>query len=186
VQLYVARDARRPRCAKRQPAERSKGENQMLQVLSAERQGVQEMSDEGAPRSQGPEAMAQAQEVRGRGYEIGWNGGGGCKFVDPLSLPGVERNRTTHVGRALHVRLFLENLRRVWLIFNRLRYCHCQRVLLGYHYPIAGDMEAKRICASGGSMGNPGRSICDSRWVNRPTHRCSRTGLEAGTCNGPQ
>jgi hypothetical protein len=37
----------------------------MLQVLSAERQGVQEMSSDGTPRSQGPEAMAQAQEVRG-------------------------------------------------------------------------------------------------------------------------
>src|SRR5215471_18810115 len=24
-----------------------------------------------------------------------------------------------------------------------------------------------------------GRSICDSRWVSRPTHRCSRTGLES-------
>src|SRR5262249_39066046 len=23
------------------------------------------------------------------------------------------------------------------------------------------------------------RSICDSRWVSRPTHRCSRTGLES-------
>jgi hypothetical protein len=25
-----------------------------------------------------------------------------------------------------------------------------------------------------------GRSICDSRWVSRPAHRCSKTGLEVG------
>jgi hypothetical protein len=31
--------------------------------------------------------------------------------------------------------LFLENHIRVLLIFNRLRCCHCQRALLGYHYP---------------------------------------------------
>ena len=27
---------------------------------------------------------------------------------------------------------------------------------------------------------NHGRSVCDSRWVSRPTYRCSRTGLEVG------
>jgi hypothetical protein len=39
-------------------------------------------------------------------------------------------------GRALHVMLFLENLMRALLIFNGLRSHHCQRALLGYHYPI--------------------------------------------------
>ena len=56
----VARDAMRPSCARRQPGERGRDEIEMLQVLSAERQGVQEMSYDGAPRSEGPEAMAQA------------------------------------------------------------------------------------------------------------------------------
>jgi hypothetical protein len=31
--------------------------------------------------------------------------------------------------------LFLENLIRALLIFNELRNRHCQRALLGYHYP---------------------------------------------------
>ena len=39
-------------------------------------------------------------------------------------------------GSALNVMLFLENLMRALLIFNRLRSRHCQRALLGYHYPI--------------------------------------------------
>jgi hypothetical protein len=34
--------------------------------------------------------------------------------------------------------LFLENLIRALLIFNRLRSRHCQRALLGYHYPNFG------------------------------------------------
>src|SRR5436305_118739 len=37
-------------------------------------------------------------------------------------------------GSALHVMLFLENLIRALLIFNRLRSRHCQRALLVYHY----------------------------------------------------
>jgi hypothetical protein len=41
----------------------------------------------------------------------------------------------SHMGSALHVMLFLENLIRALLIFNGLRSSHCQRALLGYHYP---------------------------------------------------
>jgi len=40
---------------------------------------------------------------------------------------------TKSIGRALHVRLFLENLLRVLLMFNRLRCCHGQRACLGEH-----------------------------------------------------
>ncbi len=38
---------------------------------------------------------------------------------------------TTRIGRVLHVRLFLENLLRVLLMFNRLRCCHGQRAFFG-------------------------------------------------------
>jgi hypothetical protein len=38
-------------------------------------------------------------------------------------------------GSALHVMLFLENISQALFIFNGLRSHHCQRALLGYHYP---------------------------------------------------
>ncbi len=38
---------------------------------------------------------------------------------------------TTSIGRVLHVRLFLENLLRVLLMFNRVRCCHGQRAFFG-------------------------------------------------------
>ena len=38
---------------------------------------------------------------------------------------------TTRIGRVLHVRLFLENLLRVLLMFNRVRCCHGQRAFFG-------------------------------------------------------
>jgi len=38
---------------------------------------------------------------------------------------------TTSIGRVLHVRLFLANLLRVLLMFNRLRCCHGQRAFFG-------------------------------------------------------
>jgi len=38
-------------------------------------------------------------------------------------------------GSALHVMLFLENILKALFIFNGLRSRHCQRALLGYHYP---------------------------------------------------
>jgi hypothetical protein len=41
---------------------------------------------------------------------------------------------TKGIGRVLHVWLFLANLLRVLLMFNRLRCCYCQRVFLGEHY----------------------------------------------------
>jgi hypothetical protein len=39
------------------------------------------------------------------------------------------------LGSALHVMLFLENTLQTLFIFNGLRSRHCQRALLGYHYP---------------------------------------------------
>jgi hypothetical protein len=41
----------------------------------------------------------------------------------------------SHRGSALHVMLFLENTLQALFIFNGLRSHHCQRALLGYHYP---------------------------------------------------
>src|SRR3989442_461886 len=51
-------------------------------------------------------------------------------LIDRHALPSL-------LGSALHGMLFLENLIRALLIF-RLRSRHCQRALLGYHYPNFG------------------------------------------------
>ena len=48
----------------------------------------------------------------------------------------VEARDDFREGSALQVMLFLENTLQVIFIFNGLRIHHCQRALLGYHYPI--------------------------------------------------
>jgi hypothetical protein len=53
----------------------------------------------------------------------------GCESRRDASSGGV----TKRIGRALHVRLFLENLLRVLVMCNRLRCCHGQRAFLGEH-----------------------------------------------------
>ena len=53
----------------------------------------------------------------------------GCKNRRDASSDVV----TKRIGRALHVRLLLENLLRVLLMCNRLRCCHFQPAFLGEH-----------------------------------------------------
>jgi hypothetical protein len=60
----------------------------------------------------------------------------------PFCCVSPVRPGATLEGRALHVRLFHENLRRVLLILNGLRSCHDQRALLGYYYP-----QSRRSCS---------------------------------------
>jgi hypothetical protein len=47
---------------------------------------------------------------------------------------GTQEDVARAKDSAFHVMLFLENLIRALLIFNKLRSRHCQRALLGYHY----------------------------------------------------
>src|SRR5215510_16025496 len=44
---------------------------------------------------------------------------------------------------------------------------------------IVGALATLGLTVSAQTVGNLLRSICDSRWVSRPAHRCSRTGLES-------
>ena len=64
----------------------------------------------------------------------------GAQVVAGRSLPRVYI--TSRIGSALHVMLFLGNTLQALFIFNGLRRHHCQRALLGYHYPIAGLIPA--------------------------------------------
>jgi 2,4-dienoyl-CoA reductase-like NADH-dependent reductase (Old Yellow Enzyme family) len=57
-------------------------------------------------------------------------------LVDAIHEAGAAA--ALQIGSALHVMLFLENLIRALLIFNRLQSRCCQRALLGYHYRSGG------------------------------------------------
>ena len=67
------------------------------------------------------------------------------QFISELPVSSIVDNIVllNFVGSALHVMLFLNNRLRPLFIFNRLRNCHCQPALLGYHYHRDGLMVGK-------------------------------------------